>query len=77
MGKTAERRSTPYDNVSRRHARVSVEAGSVFVEDLDSTNGTTVNGARIEPRHRTPVAVGDVLGFGNRLQATVSTQEQP
>ncbi|SLD26671.1 Uncharacterized conserved protein, contains FHA domain [Mycobacteroides abscessus subsp. massiliense] len=66
-----------YDNVSRRHARVSVEAGSVFVEDLDSTNGTTVNGARIAPRLRTPVAVGDVLGFGNRLHATISTQEQP
>ncbi|EHB48668.1 Forkhead-associated protein [Mycolicibacterium rhodesiae JS60] len=66
-----------YDNVSRRHARISLEAGSVFVEDLDSTNGTTVNGAHIAPRHRTAVALGDILGFGNRLQVTVTAGEQP
>lgn len=66
-----------YDNVSRQHARITIQAGSVFVEDLDSTNGTTVNGIRITPRHPTPVAAGDVLGFGNRLRVSVSAGEQP
>ena len=33
--------------VSRRHARITVSHGAVMIEDLGSTNGTHVNGARI------------------------------
>lgn len=33
--------------ISRRHALVRVEAGGVVVQDLDSRNGTFVNGSRI------------------------------
>lgn len=33
--------------VSRRHARIDVVDGSPWVEDLGSTNGTTVNGERV------------------------------
>jgi len=40
--------------VSRRHAVLRSSGGSVIVEDLDSTNGTFVNGERI----RSPVTVG-------------------
>jgi hypothetical protein len=40
--------------VSRRHAVLRRSGGSVVVEDLDSTNGTFVNGERI----RTPMSVG-------------------
>jgi FHA domain len=40
--------------VSRRHAVLRRSGGSVVVEDLDSTNGTFVNGERI----RTPIKVG-------------------
>ena len=40
--------------VSRRHAVLRSSDGSVVVEDLDSTNGTFVNGERI----RNPIAVG-------------------
>jgi FHA domain len=40
--------------VSRRHAVLRRSGGSVIVEDLDSTNGTFVNGERI----RNPVTVG-------------------
>jgi hypothetical protein len=40
--------------VSRRHAVLRRSDGSVIVEDLDSTNGTFVNGERI----RSPIAVG-------------------
>jgi len=32
---------------SRRHAQVYPRRGSVFIEDLGSTNGTYVNGVRI------------------------------
>lgn len=34
--------------VSRRHARIYRQGGQYFIEDLGSTNGTAVNGARLE-----------------------------
>src|SRR5438270_10008145 len=37
-------------SVSRHHARFDVGAGGVSVVDLGSANGTTVNGAELEPR---------------------------
>ncbi len=33
--------------VSRRHARIAIDGSSVILEDLDSHNGTSVNGERI------------------------------
>ena len=36
--------------VSQRHARVVFRDGQYFIEDLDSTNGTVVNGQRVESR---------------------------
>ena len=36
--------------VSRRHARVFVQDGAVWVEDLGSSNGTWFNKARIKRR---------------------------
>ena len=65
-----------YDNVSRSHARLTVHAGQLFVEDLDSTNGTTVNGVRVPAGERRALTDGDVLGFGNRLRATARTERQ-
>lgn len=50
--------------VSGRHARFSLKGQNLFVEDLGSTNGTTVNKKRIfEPtalRDKDVVTVGDV-----------------
>jgi two-component system, cell cycle response regulator len=41
----------PDDGVSREHARISAaNDGSVLLEDLGSTNGTFINGERIESR---------------------------
>ena len=50
--------------VSRHHARFSVEAGSVIVEDLRSKNGTFVNGERVE---RCELAVGDRILMGTSI----------
>ena len=38
------------DLVSRRHAVLRIEGGVVVLEDLDSTNGTWVNGSRVRRR---------------------------
>ncbi len=48
--------------VSRQHARVACEKGSWFVEDLGSSNGTFVNGARVQAR--TPLTERDLLQIG-------------
>ena len=49
--------------VSRQHATIEQRGGGVMVRDLNSSNGTYVNGARISG----PVAVGpgDVVAFGS------------
>jgi pSer/pThr/pTyr-binding forkhead associated (FHA) protein len=50
--------------VSRRHARLIVEGGKTFVEDLDSTNFTFVNKQKIAPKTRTALKDGDELRCG-------------
>ena len=49
-------------SVSRTHAVVEVDGVEPVVRDLGSTNGTFVNGERIEAR---PLRDGDELMFGN------------
>jgi DNA-binding winged helix-turn-helix (wHTH) protein len=51
--------------VSRRHARLVVSASAVTVEDLDSRNGTFVNGQRLrEPFVPAPLVSGDEIRIG-------------
>ncbi len=47
---------------SARHARIEARSDGVWVQDLDSTNGTYVNGTRVEGAHL--LAAGDVLRVG-------------
>ena len=56
--------------VSRRHAAIREHDGGVAIEDLGSTNGTFVNGERIEGLHS--LSDGDTVRLGNttwRLRA--------
>jgi ABC-type multidrug transport system ATPase subunit len=52
-----------YPMISWRHARLTRAPEGMVVEDLGSTNGTYVNGARIAGPVR--VAPGDVIGLGS------------
>jgi len=47
---------------SARHARVEVRGDGVWVQDLESTNGTFVNGSRVAGAQR--LGAGDVLRVG-------------
>ena len=47
---------------SARHARIEVRGDGVWVQDLESTNGTYVNGSRIAGAQR--LDAGDVLRVG-------------
>jgi hypothetical protein len=58
--------------VSRRHARLLVEGGNYFVEDLDSTNFTFVNKQKLTPKVRQQVRDGDEIRFG-RVAMTFRT----
>ncbi|MCU1493955.1 MAG: hypothetical protein JWO62_1719 [Acidimicrobiaceae bacterium] len=48
-------------NVSRRHAELHRDGGNVFVVDLDSTNGTRVNGTPVRQQRLTD---GDLVTVG-------------
>jgi hypothetical protein len=49
--------------VSGRHARFSLLGENLIVEDLGSTNGTTVNGVRVQGAEQ--LQDGDVVGIGD------------
>jgi DNA-binding winged helix-turn-helix (wHTH) protein len=49
--------------VSRRHARITVNRGTILIEDLGSTNGTHVNGVRISSP--TPLTEGARIELGS------------
>lgn len=51
--------------VSRRHARITIDAAGAVVEDLGSKNGTYVNDERIETK--TAIADGDQIRIGSLL----------
>ncbi len=51
----------PDANVSRRHAELRQEGSTWWVVDLDSTNGTEVNGKRVP---RAKLAPGDTIMLG-------------
>ncbi|WP_427914725.1 FHA domain-containing protein [Ramlibacter sp. MMS24-I3-19] len=71
----AEQPFATYDDdmivmLSRRHARIFREAGVVYVADLESSNGTTVNRAAVGPSP-SPLNDGDELCFGGVLSYRV------
>lgn len=57
--------------VSRRHAIVSLWRGDLHVRDLGSSNGTWVNGIRIDGAAQLPVADGTRIGLGQRFELIV------
>ena len=52
-------------SVSRRHVRLTRLDGRLRVEDLNSTNGTRVNGRRLEPFAPCVLATGDAVVLGD------------
>ncbi|MCC7366416.1 MAG: FHA domain-containing protein [Dehalococcoidia bacterium] len=51
-------------SVARRHARLTVDSGHLFVEDLGSVGGTFIGGQRLEPNTRYLVERLQDLRFG-------------
>ncbi|MFM0640709.1 FHA domain-containing protein [Paraburkholderia metrosideri] len=59
--------------LSRRHARIFTEHGAVYVADLGSKNGTTLNGVAVR-QAPARVRAGDELCFGGELCYRVSIE---
>ncbi len=55
----------PHDSVSRRHAVLTGSGGAWQVEDLGSSNGTFVGGARLAKGEARPVSPGSVVMLGD------------
>ena len=51
--------------VSRVHMRILEELGEFLVEDLNSTNGTFINGEKIEGHKPQPIVEGDKVTIAN------------
>ncbi|MBS1709221.1 MAG: FHA domain-containing protein [Armatimonadetes bacterium] len=57
--------------VSRQHAKATLDGMTVFIEDLGSTNGTSVGGSRLGAGERKALGNGDKVSFGG-FEMTVS-----
>lgn len=53
---------TKYRRTSRVHAKISRRIDGVYIQDLNSSNGTYVNGKRVE--QLTLLSHGDIISFG-------------
>jgi pSer/pThr/pTyr-binding forkhead associated (FHA) protein len=50
--------------ISRAHAAIGHDEGTYFIQDLGSTNGTLVNGAKVD---RQPLKNGDEIRMGRLI----------
>jgi pSer/pThr/pTyr-binding forkhead associated (FHA) protein len=63
--------------ISRRHAHIFMKGDAPFVEDLGSTNGTFVDGVRLD-EHAVALDDGDLVAFaGSHFAYKVSLQREP
>ena len=58
-------------SVSRRHAQIEWRDASWAIRDLESTNGTKVNGARLGNSDFNRIAIGDQIEVGRYARMTV------
>ena len=66
-----------YENVSRRHATVTMDdGGRASIRDENSTNGTFVNGDRVLPGIAVRLADGDVVRLAADVSADVMLPRQ-
>ena len=64
----------PRGNVSKKHIRIAVEDGNVFVLDLKSRNGTFVNGRRLSLPQ--PISAADEIAVGDFILGVEQVRER-
>ena len=63
--------------ISQRHARVTRDGRRFYIEDLNSSNGTRVNGARLEPFEPQEIAPGDDIQLGDMTMSVRPIRARP
>lgn len=67
IGRSEEGQIVLPDNshqVSRAHCSIKVNAGKFFLTDLNSVNGTVLNGKHLPPNQPAPLKLGDTVQLG-------------
>jgi len=59
---------------SRTHCQIAIEDGEIFLVDLKSSNGTTVNGKMVV---RTPIKIGDHIQIGQTVMIVLAASNIP
>lgn len=62
--------------VSRLHVHFYFEKFKLYLIDLESTNGTYLNGTRVEPKTKIPISVGDEIRIGTIPLRLVDANDQ-
>ena len=75
IGRSSEALPITDNTVSRRHAELTPDDGKWYLRDLDSSNGTFVNGRRINGR--VELAPGDQIRCGSTLLVFATTRDEP
>ncbi len=52
-----------HDSISRFHAKIEKEGEQFFLTDLNSTNGTFIQGKRLETNQKEEIVIGDQITF--------------
>lgn len=60
-------------SVSSHHAQLVLSGGDYVLTDIGSTNGTKLNGKRVNPNEEHPLQNGDTITFGN-IDAAYSSE---
>ena len=68
-------RYDPDNTISRRHANILREGRKYSLIDLNSTNGTRLNGEPIPAGKKVPLFSGNVIEFGQGLSVIFMTAE--
>ena len=61
-----------HPEASREHFRLAVKGDDLVITDLHSTNGTFMDGERLQPGEAAPVPNGGVIGIGSAISLTLS-----
>ena len=62
------------ESISREHARFFKVEESIFFQDLESTNGSWVNGVKVEPGEIKYVSLGDFIQLADRRLVVVDQE---